>query len=428
MCMTINDALSVVHGQNKQQQLLFMRSRLASACPNVLKALQIIEVQERTQKTQKGYNLVKRENKKFGFVYYVRYSHNGKMLPSKWNTHTNVLSEAETFARNNKERLVSAYNARHDKNAFAVLEHFFDKDSAYFLCETKRNRPLCERHRQRYSRVITTKFIPFLKERNIKCLAQIDVHVLADFQDRLLSQGLKPQTVNWNLNAITRVFKYLARKNIIPENPCTSLNQILANPSDRQARGCHELEKLPGVFGKAWTDEMQYLLCLIIYATGMRNIEIMKIALCDIIEIDGCRFIDIKASKTRNGVRLVPLHDAVYKKIKAFYERYAKRDDEYIFCKCQTRHFANANSALGAMLGIRADELKAQNITFYSGRHFWKTMMNSEGLGDDIEEVFMGHSVSGDVAKLYNHKDKQGKKRMVAKARQVFTILDECLF
>jgi hypothetical protein len=65
---------------------------------------------------------------------------------------------------------------------------------------------------------------------------------------------------------------------------------------------------------------------------------------------------------------------------------------------------------------------------FISGRHFWKTLMNSEGLGDEVEELFMGHRVSGDVSKLYNHKDKQGKGRIIAKAKKVFAILDKKVF
>jgi hypothetical protein len=54
--------------------------------------------------------------------------------------------------------------------------------------------------------------------------------------------------------------------------------------------------------------------------------------------------------------------------------------------------------------------------------------MNEGGLGEDVEEVFMGHRVSGDVAKLYNHRDMQGRKRLVQKAKEVFRILDKKLF
>jgi hypothetical protein len=54
--------------------------------------------------------------------------------------------------------------------------------------------------------------------------------------------------------------------------------------------------------------------------------------------------------------------------------------------------------------------------------------MSREGLGEDIEEIFMGHKVTGNVAKLYNHRDKHGKQMLAKKAKQVFSILDRCVF
>jgi len=40
----------------------------------------------------------------------------------------------------------------------------------------------------------------------------------------------------------------------------------------------------------------------------------------------------------------------------------------------------------------------------------------------------MGHVVSGEAAKDYNHRDKQGREIMPAKTREAFAILDEYLF
>jgi hypothetical protein len=53
--------------------------------------------------------------------------------------------------------------------------------------------------------------------------------------------------------------------------------------------------------------------------------------------------------------------------------------------------------------------------------------MNAEELGD-VEEYFLGHKVSPDVAKNYNHRDKQGQKKILAKAKEVLKILDKQLF
>jgi hypothetical protein len=54
-------------------------------------------------------------------------------------------------------------------------------------------------------------------------------------------------------------------------------------------------------------------------------------------------------------------------------------------------------------------------------------MLDAEKLGD-VEEYFMGHKTGGDVAKRYNHKDKQGEKKLLEKAGKVFKILDKYLF
>ena len=147
----------------------------------------------------------------------------------------------------------------------------------------------------------------------------------------------------------------------------------------------------------------------------------------DVKEIDGCRFIEIIESKTSNGLRLIPLHDKVHEKIKNY--AMGIRDEAFVFEGFTSCHkFVKASVDLGKMLGVSVEYMKQNNITFYSGRHFWKTLMNANGLGEDVEEVFMGHRVTSNVSKLYNHRDKQGKELIVKKAREVFAILDSCIF
>jgi integrase len=103
------------------------------------------------------------------------------------------------------------------------------------------------------------------------------------------------------------------------------------------------------------------------------------------------------------------------------------KENTPLFASAKPYAFTKAYLLLGKRLGISKTALKAQNIGFYSGRHYWKTLMNANGLGD-IEEYFMGHKVSKDVSERYNHRDKQGRKRLLAKARETFKILDKALF
>ena len=423
--ISLTDALALLQNE-KREQAEFLRAHIASEYPNTIRALRLVDMEHCQPKRSKGFNLVKRENKKLGYVYYVRYSHNGKMLPTKWNTHTNNKEEAEQFAREHKAGLVERYLRSHDTELFSIFEHFYEPQSAFLVCEEKRNHQLSERCRKEYHAVIKNKLLPFLREQKITHCQGITARTLADFQDKLLSGNVKPQTVNNNLKVVKRILAYLTRKNMICENPGMVVRYIPVHQCDQEARGCYELKKLEGVFNRSWRDNLSYLLCLLIYTTGMRNSEIKRFRMTDIVRINQCRFINIKESKTPSGVRLVPLHDFVYRKLTAYSS--GKKQDAPLFDFHNEVFFIRANAELALRLRVDEARLRAEHITFYSGRHFWKTLMNSEGLGEDVEEIFMGHKVSNDVAKRYNHRDKQGKQLMVKKARQVFSILDRHIF
>ena len=400
--ITLKEAVLTVAGK-QQRDLMLLRSYMAGECPTTLKALRLVDMEYTTVKQHKGYNLIKRDNKKLGFVYYVRYWYEGRMLPTKWCTHTNNEEAAREFAEQNRNTLISGYLIRRDGGAVRFFKQFYNARSTEYLSECKRNGKLSEERRKRYESVMINKFIVFLNEQRINRYDRITAHILDDFQDYLLAQGLKAQSVNDDMTAIHKAFRYLVRKGRIKENPCL----LLCPVPERQ-------------------DTISKLLNLLIYTTDMRNSEIKRFSKNDIVSIGGCRFIDLKDSKTENGVRLVPLHNRVYQKVMA----HAKdmENTEPIFGNMSDYRFMGAYLDLGYILKVNNDFLKEKNITYYSGRHFWKTLMNAEGLGEDIEEIFMGHKISRDVAKLYNHRDAQGKKRLVKKAREVFAILDKTLF
>ena len=419
--MDITEALLLAKEQ--KQNHIALRADLNRDFPTMMRALKIIDLDYSEAKKHKGYNLVKRENKKLGYVYYVRYSHKGKMLPTKWNTHTNLHSEAVKFAVENKERLVENYLREHDTKAYELFEKFYASGSPYLASEKMRNRPLAPSVQRRYFYVITKKYIPYLKEQKIVAYEGVTVKVLNDFQDSLLASGIKPQSVNDSFSALKRIYAYMERKELIGVNPCRNLSAIPVQKGDRKARGCLEIEKIKGIFNTNWQDKTEYMLALLVYTMGMRNSEIKRINMKDIIKIENCRFIDVKKSKTSNGIRLIPLHDFVYKKLAAY-----AAEKDLPFTDVPNRYFTLANIELGRRLKLDEEKLKEENITYYSGRHFWKTMMNCEGLGDSVEELFMGHKVSADVGKLYNHRDKVGKKNIANKARLMFSILDRCIF
>jgi len=413
-------AETIAHVRGKQQgDIASIRIYINDNFPDIVKALRIIDHENTQPKRRRGFNLVKRENKKHGFLYYARFSHNGKTLPTKFCTHTNNLAAAEQFARENKSRLVEEYLAKHDGRMITLLAEFFTKEQN--LC-------ISEKIRREYDNIIQNKFIPFLKQEKITTFDQITKTVLVKFQYSLSSAGMKAQTVNNCLKPVKKIFSVLSIKCVIKENPADNIQGLKVPESDKKERGCYDLEKVQGVFNKRWNNEEWYLLCLLIYTTGMRNCEIKRLCINDIETIDGWRFIDVKKSKTKNGIRIVPLHDFVYRKLKAWVAKNKKDNNSPLFNYRRAEPFDKANKELARLLKVSDEDLQKENITFYSGRHYWKTLMSAEGLGEDIEEIFMGHKVVADVKRRYNHRDKLGKERLVKKAMQMFSILDRCIF
>ena len=411
--------------EKKEKYLYSAQFYLTNSFPITVKAIQAIDTENMRPKRRQGFNLVGRESKKNGVIYYARFSYNGKMLPTKFNTHTSDINEAEKWAVKNKEKMIAMYLARKNGQIYTFLENFyFDKQICLEL-------NLSEQDSKDKGDVLRNKFIPFLKNKKIASFEQIQLPTLIKFQNELLSGELKkkkmirPQTVNGYMKAVRTLFKYLLRKSMISENPAENLRGLPVSRRNRKARGCYDLDKIKDVFCKRWKEELSYLLCAVIYTTGMRNGEIKRLKIEDVQIINGCKFINVKQSKTEDGIRLVPIHDILYKKLKIYA---IKSKKAVLFDDVENKDFAKANNDLAKHLNVSTEVLENDNITFYSGRHYWKTLMSAEGLGEDIEEIFMGHKVVGDVKKLYNHRDRLGKERLVKKASQVISIIDRCIF
>jgi hypothetical protein len=122
------DAVSKVKRQFESNPHLIIRAELYREFPMELEALKLIDAELNTKREVRGFSLIPRETKKCGKVYYVRYLHDGKYLPSKWTTNTGDKTLAEKFAVENRDRLIGAYIKSHNEKAFDLLEKYYEKD------------------------------------------------------------------------------------------------------------------------------------------------------------------------------------------------------------------------------------------------------------------------------------------------------------
>lgn len=376
------------------------------------------------------YSIVARYGKK-GKVYYVRYFENNKMIPSQWSAGTADYREAESFARDSRERILNSYiNRKEGKVLYNVLNNYYLKASPYLIIDAARGRKINETSRQILHGFIVNTFIPFLKENRIKNFSEVKPATISRFQNYLLiEKGLLPQSINRQLGGIKAIFSHLYMTGVIEQNLIKDIAPL--RTINNRIRGCYSMDEMAGIFKNTWEDKKSYLLCSLIYTAGLRNSEIQYLKVKDLIAKNDIHFLSVTKSKTSSGIRFVPIHPKIKNTLDQWIAENSLSADDFLLIKNNKQRIYNAarkaNNYLGSLLGKTPDETASQNITFYSGRHFYKTMLNLYNLGD-IEELFMGHKVSKKVSERYNHKDKRGEKELLNEARKALDIIDRTLF
>jgi integrase len=353
------------------------------------------------------------------------------VIPSRWSTGTNDPIRANAYAIQNREKKLATYYhslySPREKTVYSIMRTYYMPGSGYLAIERNRGRKISDHTAGAYYHFVLKRALPFLRRNGVRNFDDIQPPLIAKLQNCMLVKN-KPQTVNYFIGGIKKMFDHLVVHGILADNVFKRVAP-LAVPADKKgSTGCYDINDVRGAFTKRWPDHWAYMLCLLIYTTNVRNSEIEKIKMSDILKIGSVYFINVKESKTKNGVRLVPLHPFVYKKIVSF----AGTNKGRLFLKGggarnQSTVYRGAADMMGAMMGKTREYMEQEHIFFYSGRAYWKTLMSAEGLGD-VEEYFMGHRVSSDVARRYNHKDKQGRDMLARKAAEIFSILDRRLF
>ena len=376
------------------------------------------------------FSIVARYGKK-GKVYYVRFFQDNKMIPSQWSTGTADYREAEQFARINKDRILNKYfNRKEGKVLYTVLRSYYTKNSPFLSIDAARGRKINDTSRQILHGFIVNSFIPFLLGNNIKKFSEIRPVVMSRFQNHLLMEkGLLPQSINRQISGIKAIFSHLYMTGVIEQNIMKDIAPLRS--MNNRIRGCYSMEDLAGLFKEQWQDRKSFLFCSLIYSAGLRNGEIQNLKVKDIIAKEEIHFLNITQSKTSNGIRLVPLHPKIKEILDAWVSESKLSGEDYLFVNRSGQRIykitKKAHFYMASLLGKDPDELEKDNLTFYSGRHFYKTMLNSRNLGE-IEELFMGHKVNRNVSERYNHKEKRGEKELLKEARKAIEVIDETLF
>jgi integrase len=188
----------------------------------------------------------------------------------------------------------------------------------------------------------------------------------------------------------------------------------------------------------------KYLLCLIAATTGLRAGEVFMLKKSSIEKIGGIYFLNIDNSrvdldnpglKTENAYRRVPLTKFVYKAIND-YISFANITGDYLFYSGNRKTqngtiFIESYKQCGIHCGYTETEIKESNVDFHSFRHFFRTIMEQNGLSKNLVRAFMGHSKNmNDMSDRYSHIEEIGNdigdvELLVSNGQKVIDAIDK---
>ncbi len=131
-----------------------------------------------------------------------------------------------------------------------------------------------------YKRGPEKGFFQFLRLKEIDDLGDVDKHTLRDYISWLMEQGVAKASIARKLSAIRSFYRYLAREEILPDNP---LRQASAPKLDRRLPSFLTIEETVRLLKAPDLASPQGLrdraIIEIIYASGLRVSELVKLNL-----------------------------------------------------------------------------------------------------------------------------------------------------
>jgi integrase len=420
-----------------------------------------------------GFYLLKIPSKtyKSGFYYAVKYKDfdTGKWLRTKTSTNTDNETVAKAFAIENREAIINKYKIHaeilHKKNDgkefYKMLKEYYTPLSDYLKDDYVNGKKIIDK-KQRDLNIsfITNYLIPYFKENKINSVPEITRTVYSNL--KLYLQNVKnkkgnkitTKSINNKMISFIRILQYHERHEIILKMPFTKGGGLI-KVSQEEKKNRKKPNPLPtkylkGIFKITINKKdgrenslLYYTLSLIGLTTGMRDSEIGRIKVSDIIYVmnDGYFYVKAYNHKTEyynveetDEYRKIPLHPFVVKKIKYYIKEKNIGKNDYLFGIPKMNedtnqidghlHFSKTHKAimfLYKQIKIKEDlelpsieelekELNKKRIVFYSLRHTFHTLCglytkNDNGLirNADLIDYFTGHNSGSSMRSNYTH-------------------------
>jgi integrase len=231
-----------------------------------------------------------------------------------------------------------------------------------------------------------------------------NIFELIDKNSKILDNYKKLEMITVD-NYITRyktLFNFLLEYEYIYTNHFLNItnikpkkrNTLMDFTKSEDIRQQFEIEEIELLLNKIENKEIKNIIILSII-TGGRVTELLNLKTNDIIKYKYSYLIDIKKSKTENGIRKIPLHDDFKFLIEELKEN--KKDEDYLFFNNDIEKNRNDKLQKRIMYQIRK-YIKNKNKVFHSFRKNFTQQLYKSEIEELYIKIILGHSLKDNLS------------------------------
>jgi len=231
---------------------------------------------------------------------------------------------------------------------------------------------------------------------------------------QLVEQGLQNQTINRKTTALKSFYKFLEKTGDISKNPLESHRSLKTNKKVITPFSKKELDRVKEHYIRSGTFEevRDQLIIELLYTTGMRRAELMKLKLTD-VDFDTKT---IKVLGKRNKERYIPLIGSSIKLILRYNKLRVdlKSDDEELFLTKKGKPIYDSlvyKIVTNFFNKVSTKDKRSPHVL----RHTFATHLLDEGADLNVVKELLGHSSLAST-QIYTHSSLSKLKETYNKA------------